>query len=221
MDRLAAEGMRFTDAHASSAVCTPSRYTILTGRYHWRTHLQRGVLGQMKEHVEGVYIWFYPSSMAVTYIGETGDFAGRHTQHLASLLGYGGTAFSLHNVSDPYSAMHHDNIAKSAEAGLVLYPWTVSKDKMNQFLCDMQTGERLKKRLEAILIYLRQIRIIQGVIPAGIDRREIEGGLIRALRDAHKIGSGRAHAQTTRLLAAYRNTRFKTTSSYTKAMQMV
>jgi arylsulfatase A-like enzyme len=45
LDRLAAEGMRFTDAHASSGVCSPSRYTLLTGRYHWRTRLQRGIVG--------------------------------------------------------------------------------------------------------------------------------------------------------------------------------
>jgi arylsulfatase A len=44
LDRLAARGMRFTDAHASSSVCTPSRYAILTGRYAWRTPLQSGVL---------------------------------------------------------------------------------------------------------------------------------------------------------------------------------
>lgn len=45
IDRLASEGMMFTDAHASSAVCTPSRYSILTGRYCWRSRLQSGVLG--------------------------------------------------------------------------------------------------------------------------------------------------------------------------------
>ena len=43
-NRLASEGMRFTDMHSSSAVCTPSRYSILTGRYCWRTRLQKGVL---------------------------------------------------------------------------------------------------------------------------------------------------------------------------------
>ena len=36
LDRLAREGMRFTDAHSSSGVCTPSRYALLTGRFHWR-----------------------------------------------------------------------------------------------------------------------------------------------------------------------------------------
>ena len=36
LDRLATDGMRFTDAHSASAVCTPTRYGILTGRYPWR-----------------------------------------------------------------------------------------------------------------------------------------------------------------------------------------
>ncbi|WP_083923256.1 sulfatase family protein [Echinicola pacifica] len=44
LDQLAAKGMRFTDAHTSSAVCTPTRYGILTGRYNWRTTLKDGVL---------------------------------------------------------------------------------------------------------------------------------------------------------------------------------
>jgi arylsulfatase A-like enzyme len=44
IDRLAAQGMRFTDAHTPSAVCTPTRYGLLTGRYCWRTRLERGVL---------------------------------------------------------------------------------------------------------------------------------------------------------------------------------
>ncbi|MEI6712142.1 MAG: arylsulfatase [Verrucomicrobiota bacterium] len=36
LDRLATEGVRFTDAHSSSGICTPSRYALLHGRYHWR-----------------------------------------------------------------------------------------------------------------------------------------------------------------------------------------
>lgn len=43
-DRLAREGVRFTDAHTPSAVCTPTRYGLLTGRYPWRTRMTRGVL---------------------------------------------------------------------------------------------------------------------------------------------------------------------------------
>ena len=44
MDALAAQGMRFTDAHSGSAVCTPTRYGVVTGRYAWRTRLKQGVL---------------------------------------------------------------------------------------------------------------------------------------------------------------------------------
>lgn len=44
IDRLAKEGMRFTDAHTTSAVCTPTRYGILTGRYNWRSPLKKSVL---------------------------------------------------------------------------------------------------------------------------------------------------------------------------------
>ena len=45
IDRLATEGMAFTDAHGGSSVCSPTRYGILTGRYAWRSKLQSGVLG--------------------------------------------------------------------------------------------------------------------------------------------------------------------------------
>ncbi len=43
-DRLAKEGMIFTDAHTGSSVCTPTRYGVMTGRYSWRSRLQSGVL---------------------------------------------------------------------------------------------------------------------------------------------------------------------------------
>jgi arylsulfatase A len=44
LDRMIDKGMYFTDAHTSSSVCTPSRYSVLTGRYCWRTYLKKGVL---------------------------------------------------------------------------------------------------------------------------------------------------------------------------------
>ena len=44
IDKLAGQGMRFTDVHAPSSVCTPTRYAIITGRYPWRTRLPKGVL---------------------------------------------------------------------------------------------------------------------------------------------------------------------------------
>ncbi|MFC1608261.1 arylsulfatase [Candidatus Latescibacterota bacterium] len=44
LDRLAQDGIRFNDAHSPSAVCTPTRYGLLTGRYCWRTRLKESVL---------------------------------------------------------------------------------------------------------------------------------------------------------------------------------
>lgn len=43
LDKMGKEGMKFTDAHTSSSVCTPTRYGILTGRYNWRTPLKEFV----------------------------------------------------------------------------------------------------------------------------------------------------------------------------------
>ena len=48
LDRIAREGMIFTDGHCADTVCTPSRYALMTGRYAWRTSLKSGVL-----HAEG------------------------------------------------------------------------------------------------------------------------------------------------------------------------
>lgn len=44
LDRLAEQGMWLTDCHSSSALCTPSRYGLLTGRYNWRSRLKSSVL---------------------------------------------------------------------------------------------------------------------------------------------------------------------------------
>jgi len=44
IDQLSREGMHFTDAHSGSAVCSPTRYGVLTGRYSWRSRLQHGVV---------------------------------------------------------------------------------------------------------------------------------------------------------------------------------
>lgn len=41
IDKLAGQGMTFTDAHATSALCTPSRYGLMTGRYNWRSELKK------------------------------------------------------------------------------------------------------------------------------------------------------------------------------------
>ncbi len=44
IDKIASQGIRFTDVNSSSAVCTPSRYSVITGRYCWRSSLKRSVL---------------------------------------------------------------------------------------------------------------------------------------------------------------------------------
>lgn len=44
LDQMAAQGIKFTDAHSPSSVCTPTRYSVLTGRYSWRSRLKKGVL---------------------------------------------------------------------------------------------------------------------------------------------------------------------------------
>jgi arylsulfatase A len=49
IDRIAREGIRFTDAHTGSAVCSPTRYGVLTGRYAWRSRLKEGVLWSWDE----------------------------------------------------------------------------------------------------------------------------------------------------------------------------
>lgn len=73
MDRLAAGGMIFTDAHSSSAVCTPTRYGILTGRYNWRSRLQSGVLGGMSPPL------IEPSRLTVA------EFLRQHGYHTACI----------------------------------------------------------------------------------------------------------------------------------------
>jgi arylsulfatase A-like enzyme len=53
IDRLAREGRRFTDANTTSSVCSPTRYSVLTGRYCWRTSLKHEVLGTTSPlHIE-------------------------------------------------------------------------------------------------------------------------------------------------------------------------
>jgi arylsulfatase A-like enzyme len=49
LDKLASEGMRFTDGHSSSGICTPSRFALLTGQHHWRRF--HGIVGAMGETV--------------------------------------------------------------------------------------------------------------------------------------------------------------------------
>lgn len=51
LDKFASQGMRFTDAHTNSSVCSPTRYGIMTGRYCWRSRLKKQVLSGYSDHL--------------------------------------------------------------------------------------------------------------------------------------------------------------------------
>ena len=51
IDKLAEEGIKLTDAHATSALCTPSRYGLLTGRYNWRSCLKKLVYVKSEDNM--------------------------------------------------------------------------------------------------------------------------------------------------------------------------
>ena len=51
LNALCDEGMKFTDAHTNSSVCTPTRYGLMTGRYCWRTRLKKHVLSGYSDHL--------------------------------------------------------------------------------------------------------------------------------------------------------------------------
>jgi arylsulfatase A-like enzyme len=71
VDQLAADGMTFTDAHTPSAVCTPTRYGLLTGRYCWRTRLTKGVLNGY-----GVPLIDQPRETIADFLGRQGYHTG-------------------------------------------------------------------------------------------------------------------------------------------------
>jgi arylsulfatase A-like enzyme len=73
MDRVAREGIVFTDAHSGSAVCTPTRYGVLTGRYAWRSKLKSSVLGGLSPRL------IEPGRMTVA------DLLKAHGYHTAAI----------------------------------------------------------------------------------------------------------------------------------------
>ena len=81
IDRLASQGMRFTDAHSSSGVCSPSRYTLLTGRYHWRTRLQTGIVGYLERPL------IAPDRLTIAGLAKTARLSHRLHRQVAPGLG--------------------------------------------------------------------------------------------------------------------------------------
>ncbi|MCX6905060.1 MAG: sulfatase-like hydrolase/transferase [Verrucomicrobia bacterium] len=84
LDRLAAQGMRFTDAHSSSGVCSPSRYALLTGRYHWRTRLQKFRL--RRRSPRAVYCPLAGRGQTKQHLPKLPDNAGEDSFSLLPLL---------------------------------------------------------------------------------------------------------------------------------------
>jgi arylsulfatase A-like enzyme len=97
LDKLAAAGMIFTDAHATSAVCTPSRYSILTGRYNWRSSLKTYVLGGYSRHL------IEPGRMAVA------AFLKSHGYHTA-MIGKWHLGWDWHTVDGEPAADDGSNV---------------------------------------------------------------------------------------------------------------
>ncbi|HIG05608.1 MAG TPA: hypothetical protein EYQ08_07750 [Planctomycetes bacterium] len=97
--RLAAEGVRFTDAHSPSAVCTPTRYGLLTGRYAWRSSMKQGVLGGRSPAL------IEPTRVTLPAVMQAAGYrtSGAGKWHLG-LQAQGSTDYSLPLVPGPTTA---------------------------------------------------------------------------------------------------------------------
>ncbi|ASW55522.1 arylsulfatase [Plantactinospora sp. KBS50] len=102
IDRLAAEGVRATDCHSASAVCTPSRYALMTGRYAWRGPLKNFVL---MGHGPALIEPARPTLAAVLHAAgyATGAFGKWHLG-----LGWRHTDGSVRDAFAPGARLHDD-----------------------------------------------------------------------------------------------------------------
>ena len=114
IDRLASEGMVFTDAHSSSAVCSPSRYSVLTGRYNWRSTLQKGVVG------------LYGDPLIAADRLTVPEFLKQHGYHTACIgkwhLGQGWNFEVDEGDFHPGGFQRHRDTAKEADSDLEATP---------------------------------------------------------------------------------------------------
>lgn len=112
LDRLASEGIRFTDGHSSSGICTPSRYALLTGRHHWRDF--HGIVGAMGNSV------FKPERLTLP---EMLQKKGYHTAAIGKWhLGWDWNAIRKKNVKSPAGEKGKKKKSNSFEN----YDWTKS-----------------------------------------------------------------------------------------------
>ena len=118
LDRLAAEGMRFTNSHAGSAVCTPSRYYILTGRYAWRSDLKRGIVWEWDRPV------IRPDERTVAHLLKD---AGYHTAALGKWhLGWDWTMTDGRRPNDVVAFGERDQEKRYAMSAMIDYDARIS-----------------------------------------------------------------------------------------------
>lgn len=106
LDKLAAEGMIFTDAHSGSSVCSPTRYGVLTGRYAWRSPLKSSVLGGLSPRL------IEPSRMTVA------SFLKDHGYHTACI---GKWHLGMNWVKKPGMGVSELGIESAAQVNNVEY----------------------------------------------------------------------------------------------------
>ena len=102
IDRLASQGMTFTDGHSSSGICTPSRYALLTGQHHWRSF-------------HGIVNAFEPS------VFKDQEFT------IARMLqeqGYGTAAFGKWHLGWDWDAIRKPGVSKNDRVKASSYDWT-------------------------------------------------------------------------------------------------
>lgn len=127
LDSLARQGITCTDAHSGSSVCTPTRYGLLTGRYAWRTRLQRGVLsdyakpliaadrltlpGFLQQH------GYHTACIGKWHLGFTVDRPTTKGQFAGAPLGAKTTNGPITRGFDHFFGFHHARMMKSVFEG--------------------------------------------------------------------------------------------------------
>ena len=133
LNRLAKEGMTFTDAHSPSGVCTPTRYGVITGRYCWRSSLKRGVLGgysaplieKNRPTVGGVMqkVGYHTAAIGKWHLGMnmTRREGGKPAKD--SWDGDGNVDFSKPIADSPITRGFHEYFGVSASLDMAPYVW--------------------------------------------------------------------------------------------------
>lgn len=125
LDKLASQGMAFTDEHTGSSVCTPTRYGLLTGRYAWRSRLQSGVL---REYAKPLIApdrltvptllkqqGYHTACIGKWHLGFTVDTAVRKNagDGMGAALGTATSDGPLTRGFDEFFGFHHAGVIKS------------------------------------------------------------------------------------------------------------